>query len=106
MAKTGYVYILTTKKRTALYVGVTSALKDRLWEHVNEPKGHAGRYNIDQCVYYEIINGMLNTIKREKQIKRWSRKKKVFLIETVNPEWRFLNDEIFSCDVILPLVKE
>ncbi len=66
----GYVYILTTKRRTALYVGVTSEKKGSLWKHVHEPTGHVKRYNIHYCVYYETIPGMLKAIAREKQIKR------------------------------------
>ncbi len=96
MAKTGYVYILSNKNLTVLYVGVTSNLKQRLAQHVFEPKGFVKRYSVHYLVYFESIHGMMKAIEREKQIKRWSRKKKEVLIETQNPKWKIFNDEIME----------
>ncbi len=96
MLKKGYVYILTNERKTVLYVGVTNSIKRRLSEHVNEPKGFAGRYNVNRLVHYEAVVGMMNAISREKQIKRWSRTKKDAHIERHNPDWRFLNDEVLG----------
>lgn len=98
MAKRGCVYILTNKNKTVLYVGVTSNLRSRLRQHVYEPKGFVKRYSVQNLVYYESIHGMMKSIKREKQIKRWSRAKKEFLIATYNPEWNSLNDDILGED--------
>ena len=94
MPKTGYVYILTNSSKTVLYIGVTSNLKTRLTQHVHDPKGFVKRYNVQQLIYFEEIRGMLNAIKREKELKGWKRIKKEKLIDTFNPERRFLNSEI------------
>jgi putative endonuclease len=99
MAKTGYVYLITNKRKTVLYTGVTSDLKARIRTHQDNPSGFAKRYNCHYCVYYETIHGMLKAIQREKEIKGWIRAKKNALIETENPEWRFLNAEIFGEEV-------
>lgn len=98
MAKTGYVYILTNKNRTVLYIGVTNSIKRRLWEHNNESKGFTKKYNVHYLVYYESISGFMNAINREKQLKKWNRKKKNALIESTNPDWIFMNDEFLKED--------
>ena len=96
MTKTGYVYILTNKHRTVLYVGVTNNLQRRLTEHVHDSQGFVKRYNLHFMVYYESINGMRNAIQREKQIKGWTRAKKDELVASMNPDWDFLNDTVLN----------
>ena len=93
MSDFGFVYILCSKKRTALYTGVTNSLKRRLDEYINSPQGHVAKYNINNLVYYERIAGLKNAIAREKQIKGMSREKKNALIKEFNPDWSFLNEE-------------
>lgn len=91
MAKAGYVYILTNKWRTVLYVGVTSDLRKRVWEHKQKVvEGFTTRYNVDRLVYYEATEDIAAAIEREKQLKAGSRKKKIALIDCLNPEWRDL----------------
>ncbi len=93
--KTGYVYIVTNKNNTVLYTGVTSDLIKRINQHKNKVvKGFTTKYNCNKLVYYEIGNGMEGCIVREKQIKAGSRKKKIQLIEEMNPSWKDLYDDI------------
>jgi len=93
--KTGYVYIITNKNNTALYTGVTSDLIKRIDQHKNKVvKGFSAKYNCNKLVYYEAGNGMEGSILREKQIKAGSRKKKIQLIEEMNPSWNNLYDDI------------
>jgi putative endonuclease len=89
-----FVYILSSITKT-LYIGVTSDLKKRVWQHKEEfVDGFTKRYRIKKLVYFEMTEDVLSAIAREKQIKRWRREKKVALIESVNPQWRDLYDEI------------
>ena len=85
----GYVYILTNKNKTTLYIGVTNSLLRRLFEHVKTPKegSFTHRYNLIHLVYAEAQPSMIEAIAREKQLKRWGRKKKEALISNANPEW-------------------
>ena len=79
--KTYFVYILTNMSRT-LYIGFTNNLFRRVYEHKNKMiPGFSSRYNIDKLVYFEETNDVNEAIKREKQLKGWLRKKKIFLIE-------------------------
>ena len=90
-----YIYIMTNKRNTVLYTGVTSDLKKRIWEHKEKIiKGFTKRYNIDKLVYFEIFNDPENAILREKQIKAGSRNKKIELIKRINPEWKDLYDKL------------
>ncbi len=83
-----YVYILTSKENTALYVGVTNDLRRRLIEHKNElADGFTKRYHLHKLVYYEEYSEINDAISREKQLKGWSRRKKNALIEKRNPDW-------------------
>jgi putative endonuclease len=85
--KTFHVYILASRTRV-IYVGVTSDLMKRLWEHKQKLiPGFTARYNVDRLVYCEETKDALAAIAREKQIKGWLRAKKVALIETDNPAW-------------------
>ncbi len=89
MEKGGFLYILTTRKNTALYIGVTANLEKRIWEHKNGVvKGHAKKYNITKLIYFEKYDGIEEAIHREKSMKKWKRDWKVELIEKANPEWR------------------
>ncbi len=94
MKKTFYVYILANKKNGTLYTGVTKDLPRRVSEHKSGTgKSFTNRYQVDKLVYYEVTNYILNAIEREKQIKGWLRKKKIELIESMNPEWDDLSEE-------------
>jgi putative endonuclease len=74
---------------------VTSNIKRRVWEHKEKLiEGFTKKYNVDKLVYYELIEDMPTAITREKQLKNWSRKKKIFLIEKENPEWFDLYDQL------------
>ena len=85
------VYILTTSKNTALYVGVTNNLERRLFEHrVSGRKGFTRRYAITKLVHVEWFEQIVPAIAREKQLKAGSRRRKVELITAGNPEWREL----------------
>ncbi len=81
------VYILASERNGTLYVGVTSNLLKRVWEHKNDVvEGFTKRYGVHTLVYYEVGPSMESVIYREKQIKAGSRKKKLALIESMNPE--------------------
>ena len=89
------VYILASQRNGALYVGVTSDLVKRVWEHKNDAvDGFTKRYGVHDLVYYELHADMLAAIAREKQIKKWNRAWKIELIETGNPEWQDLWEDI------------
>jgi len=88
MREQNYVYILTTRKNTALYIGVTSNLPKRIWEHKEGlAEGHTKKYSIHKLIYAEPYENIEDSIHREKCLKRWKRDWKVELIEKVNPEW-------------------
>jgi putative endonuclease len=85
------VYILASKRNGTLYIGVTSDLVKRVWEHKNNMvEGFTKRYGVHQLVWYEVHEGMESAIGREKQLKEWKRKWKVELIESTNPSWEDL----------------
>ena len=86
------VYILSNRPNGVLYTGVTSNLPRRLAEHRmhNDPSSFTARYNLDRLVYFETTPDIQAAIEREKQIKGWLRRKKIALIEAVNPEWQDL----------------
>ena len=90
------VYIATNKSNRVLYTGVTNDLRRRIYEHKHKlVKGFTSRYNIMKLVYYDMTEDVHEAIKREKQIKAGSRKKKVDLIEGMNPEWRDLAQDLY-----------
>ena len=90
-----YVYILFSKKNGTLYVGVTSDLANRVWQHKNKlVKGFTHKYSVDKLGYYEVSNDINSAIAREKQLKGGSRKAKLDLIEIHNPNWNDLYYEI------------
>lgn len=91
MPNTYYVYIMTNAHNTTLYAGVTSDFEKRVYEHKNKLiRGFASKYNIDKLVHYEETDDVESAIAREKQLKGGSRKQKVNLIESKNPDWRDL----------------
>ncbi len=94
-----YIYIVTNKNKTVLYTGITNDLCRRLEEHKENsiPFRHssfAGKYNAYFLLYYEHFQDVNDAIVREKEIKGWRRSKKEALINSLNPEWKFLNDEL------------
>ncbi|MFA6411827.1 MAG: GIY-YIG nuclease family protein [Syntrophales bacterium] len=90
-----YVYILASKRNGTLYIGVTSDLAKRCYEHKNDiVEGFTEKYQVHSLVYYEDHDDIREAIKREKQIKKWNRNWKIRLIEEKNPEWLDLYDEI------------
>jgi len=95
MNKYSYVYILASKKNGTLYIGVTANLVKRVWEHKNKKiAGFTKKYNIDKLVYYEVFDDIYNAIDREKKLKKRKRKIKLKLIESKNPLWKDLYDDI------------
>ena len=92
-----FVYITTNPARTVVYVGMTNDLESRLQQHYDQrgkEKTFAGRYFCFKLIYYERHSDVNHAIEREKEIKKWRREKKEKLINSLNPEWKFLNDEI------------
>jgi len=95
MGKDYYVYILASKRNGTLYIGVTSNLIKRVWEHKNKGvKGFTGQYDVDKLVFYEQYRDPVNAIRREKRLKKYNRKWKLDLIEKFNQQWKDLYDEI------------
>lgn len=95
LMKISYVYILTNKNRTTLYIGVTSNLVKRLSEH-NEGRGSkfTKKYQLKHLIFYETFEDITDAIKREKQLKGWSRVKKNRIIDKINPDWEFLEGNL------------
>ncbi|APC95545.1 GIY-YIG nuclease family protein [Francisella tularensis subsp. novicida] len=95
MDKTYYVYILANKYKGTLYVGITSDLIKRVWQHKNDlADGFTKKYQIHSLVYYEQTNLVEEAIKREKRLKEWQRNWKIELIEKTNPKWVDLYDDL------------
>lgn len=94
--KPGFIYILTNKNNTTLYVGVTSHIVQRINQHKDKifPESFSAKYNLNKLVYYEAFQEIGDAIGREKQIKGGSRQKKLDLINSKNPEWKDLYDEV------------
>ncbi len=85
------VYILASKKNGTLYIGVTSNLIQRIWQHKNKQvEGFTEKYAVHQLVYFEQHQEMASAITREKQLKKWNRQWKINLIEKDNPQWEDL----------------
>lgn len=92
--KAYFVYLMASDSGT-LYIGFTDNLKRRVWEHKNKIiKGFTEKYDCHKLVYYEIFDDPENGILREKQLKKWNRGKKEFLIKQINPHWIDLYDSI------------
>ncbi len=90
-----YVYILASGKNGTFYVGVTSDLVKRVWQHKNEVvESFTKKYGVKILVYYEIFADAENAIRREKRLKKWPRVSKLRAIEEMNPEWNDLYEKI------------
>jgi putative endonuclease len=95
MEKQPCVYLLASNKRGTLYIGITSNLIQRVWQHKNDlVEGFTNDYAVHDLVWYEVHATMESAITREKALKKWNRLWKLRLVEEVNPEWRDLFDEI------------
>ena len=91
-----FVYIMSNTSKT-LYIGVTNNLIRRVVEHKKGTiKGFTSKYNINKLVYYEEGDNINNAIYREKQLKGWLRRKKIALVESVNPDWHDLSEDWFT----------
>ena len=102
MEKFGYIYIMTNRNKTVLYIGVTNNLVRRVYEHKNHliKNSFSDKYNLECCIYYEEFPYFEMAIHREKEFKKWNRQKKDALINQKNPEWKELvNEEGFLRDV-------
>ena len=86
-----YVYIITNKINSVVYIGVTNNLQRRVYEHKHKlVEGFSTKYNLCKLVYFEATNDVVSAIEREKQLKGWTRVKKNALIATMNPTWKDL----------------
>ena len=95
MGKQFYVYILAKERNSTFYVGFTTDLVKRIWEHKNElADGFTKRYGIKTLVYYEVCDAYEGALFREKQLKKWRRESKMKLIEQMNPKWEDLYETI------------
>ena len=96
---TGYVYMMSDKPRGVIYIGVTSDLKGRVFEHKSEVrKGFTSTYEVKVLVWFEIHPNIVLAIRREKSLKRYLRKWKINLIEGLNPTWLDLYERIDEID--------
>lgn len=96
MERGGCIYIITNKNNEVLYIGVTSDLKDRVYQHKIKhfKTSFSAKYNLNKLVYYEYYSSIEEAIAREKQLKAGSRQKKLDLINAFNPEWKDLFDDL------------
>jgi len=95
MGKEGYVYILASKRNGTLYIGVTSDLVRRVYEHKNDlADGFTKKHAVHDLIYYEVFETIENAIIREKQLKKWKRGWKLKMIEKKNPDWKDLYADI------------
>ncbi|MEA3060924.1 MAG: putative endonuclease [Sphingomonadales bacterium] len=88
------VYIMASRRNGTIYTGVTSDLSQRVWQHKNLKRGFTSRYKCHQLVWYELHGDMTSGITREKQLKAGSRRRKLLLIEAMNPDWEDLYPSI------------
>jgi putative endonuclease len=97
MEKYYYVYILANNRNGTLYIGITSEIVKRIWQHREKVfQGFTEKYNINKLVYYEIFKDPQNAIKWEKRLKKYKREWKINIIEKDNPEWKDLYDQLIS----------
>ena len=91
-----YIYIMANPRHTVLYTGVTNNLARRVQEHKEKlVEGFTKKYNVTKLVYFEAFGDARSAICREKQLKGGSRQKKIDLVNSINPDWRDLSDELF-----------
>jgi len=89
------VYILTNKKYGTLYIGVSSQITKRIWEHKsNAVSGFSSKYKTKQLVYYEVTDDIRSAIARKKQLKNWKRQWKIEMIDKFNPAWKDLSKDL------------
>jgi len=92
-----WIYIVTNRNHSVLYIGVTNSLMRRAWEHTEGiGADFAAKYRCSKLLYYEHYKEIDDAIAREKQLKRWSRAKKIALIERLNPGWLDLRDHVLT----------
>ena len=97
MDKNYYVYILASKRNGTLYIGITSDLIKRTWQHKEKlVDGFTKKYNVNRLVYFEQFTDPENAIKREKRLKKYERQWKIKLIEKDNPQWKDLYNTLVS----------
>jgi putative endonuclease len=95
MREMHYIYILASQRNGTLYIGVTTDLKKRVWEHKNNViDGFTKKYGVHDLVYFEVYDDYWDAANREKRMKKWNRAWKIRLIEKDNPEWHDLYDKI------------
>lgn len=96
MERGGCVYIMTNKYRTTLYIGVTSNLRSRVFEHINKthPNSFTAKYDLKYLIFYEPFFTIEEAIAREKELKGWKRSKKNVLISSANPTRKDLSSEV------------
>ncbi|CAA9232825.1 MAG: hypothetical protein AVDCRST_MAG42-1224 [uncultured Chthoniobacterales bacterium] len=95
--KTFFVYMMTNRSRVVLYIGITSSLERRVYQHQQgEIEGFTKRHNLNHLVFYESYDDPRDAIAREKQLKGWTRAKKNALVETLNPKWTDLSATLFQ----------
>lgn len=98
MVRGGCIYIMTNYQRSTLYIGVTSDLRNRIYEHQTKiyPDSFTAKYELIFCIYYETFMTIEEAIAREKQLKKWNRRKKELLIDKFNKGWNDLRAEIME----------
>jgi putative endonuclease len=90
-----FVYLMASRRNGVLYTGITSNIVKRVWEHKNgSVEGFTKKYDVNKLVYYEIFEDVEEAILRERRIKKWNRGWKIRLIESLNPEWKDLYEDI------------
>ena len=93
--KQAFIYILSSKQNGTIYIGVTSNLVQRIYQHKQgKIEGFTKKYDVNKLVYFEEHTGMESAIRREKQLKNWRRAWKIELIEKINPSWKDLYNKI------------
>lgn len=99
--KPGFIYILTNKNNTTLYIGVTANIVQRIQQHKEKinPKSFTAKYNLNKLVYYEAFQMIGDAIGREKQLKAGNRATKMALINGLNPNWNDLTKQVIDCFV-------
>jgi putative endonuclease len=98
-----YVYIMQSASRRALYIGMTNNLHKRVWQHKNHTlEGFTDDYNAARLIYWESFDDVHRALGREKQLKRWRREKKIWLIERRNPRWQDLASDWYPAPAPWP----
>ncbi|MCB9222799.1 MAG: GIY-YIG nuclease family protein [Crocinitomicaceae bacterium] len=96
MSKSIFIYILSDASRSTLYIGVTNNIQRRIIEHEENKGGFANRYKCFDLIYYEVFSNPKDAIDREKELKKWNRRKKEDLIKTKNPKFLDLSPELYA----------